>query len=295
MLSILIPTYNYNAFPLVYELQQQCIGSKIEFEIRVQDDNSTAFLNENNAINTLENCSFEKNAVNLGRGKNCNALAEKARFDWLLLLDCDTFPKTDSFIKKYLLFIDHNAGKIAFGGIAYHSEKPASDQLLRWIYGTQREALPADYRNQKPNSRALTSNLLIQKTVFLQHPFDSQILKYGYEDLCFLSVLAAHKYRVSHLDNPTFHENLETSVVFLEKTKTALDNLAFITTWNTTLAEESKIVATYTFLTKVKLHKWVAFAFDTFESKIKQNLLSDAPKLFLFDCYKLGYFCKIKN
>ena len=40
MLSILIPTYNYNVYPLVSELQRQCLESKIEFEILCQDDAS---------------------------------------------------------------------------------------------------------------------------------------------------------------------------------------------------------------------------------------------------------------
>ena len=36
MLSILIPTYNYNAFPLVEELQNQAIEAGIAFEIIVK-------------------------------------------------------------------------------------------------------------------------------------------------------------------------------------------------------------------------------------------------------------------
>jgi glycosyltransferase involved in cell wall biosynthesis len=41
MLSILIPTYNYNTLLLVKTLQQQAIESKVVFEILVLDDAST--------------------------------------------------------------------------------------------------------------------------------------------------------------------------------------------------------------------------------------------------------------
>ena len=102
MLSILIPVYDYNAFPLAAELHQQCIALHIPFEILCQDDASTTYITENQTINTLENGTFSSNVFNLGRGRNCNALAKKAAFDWLLILDCDTFPKDADFIKNFL-------------------------------------------------------------------------------------------------------------------------------------------------------------------------------------------------
>jgi hypothetical protein len=41
MLSILIPIYNFNAVPLVKELQKQCMECDLEFEIICIDDCST--------------------------------------------------------------------------------------------------------------------------------------------------------------------------------------------------------------------------------------------------------------
>ena len=52
MLSILIPTYNYNVFPLVLDLHKQCLECKIDFEILCQDDHSNQFSNENQKINS---------------------------------------------------------------------------------------------------------------------------------------------------------------------------------------------------------------------------------------------------
>lgn len=47
MLSILIPTYNYNVVPLVLELQKQCLEYKIHFEIIVFDDGSNRYIEDN--------------------------------------------------------------------------------------------------------------------------------------------------------------------------------------------------------------------------------------------------------
>jgi glycosyltransferase involved in cell wall biosynthesis len=293
MLSILIPTYNYNAYPLVLELHKQCLDCGIEFEMIVVDDCSNGFLFENEKINTLTNCSFEILSKNLGRSGIRNLLAKKAEFDYLLFLDADTFPTSNKFIINYLKQIS-TAEKVVFGGIQYQKKRPEKELLLRWIYGNKRESLSLKFRNEKPYSRALVSNLLIQKNIALQYPFDSEITNYGYEDLCFLSVLETKKIKVSHIDNPTFHLNLETSVVFLEKTKIALNNLVFITHSEKFSNIESKINSAHLVLQKLKFVTITAFIFHKTESILVSNLLSKKPSLFLFDIYKLGYYCSIK-
>ena len=294
MLSILIPTYNYNVVPLVLELQKQCLECEITFEILVFDDSSKLFFDENQQINSLENCRFSKNNSNLGRGKNINFLAESARFDWLLIMDCDTFPTQNNYIQKYISKINENE-KVVFGGIQYKKEKPKKDQLLRWIYGNSRESLSVEKRNSNPNENALTSNLLIEKEVFLSNPFDKSITNYGYEDLVFLSELKEKGVLVTHIDNPTFHLGLETSQEFLEKTKIALTNLKSIAETNPRASSESKILKIYSILNKIYLDSFISCLFKLTESKIAQNLLSQKPSLLLFDLYKLGYYCSIKS
>ena len=292
MLSILIPIFNYNTYPLVNELHKYCLESKIHFEILCQDDASNEFLDENQKINTLENCNFSKNNSNLGRGKNINLLAEKAKFEWLLIMDCDTFPTQNDFIQNYILKINE-AEKVVFGGIEYKKEKPANDQLLRWFYGIARESLTVEKRNTNPNGNALTSNILIKKNVFLSNKFDESITKYGYEDLVFLSDLKKKGIVVKHIDNPTYHLGLETSKQFLKKTKTALENLKKLTATTSLNSSESKILKTYVLLEKMHLTDLISFLFKKNEPNMVGNLLSKKPSLLLFDLYKLGYFCSI--
>ena len=295
MLSILIPVYNYAVFPLVLEVHKQCIAAGIPFEILCQDDCSSSFIEENRTVEQLSNCTFSQNTVNLGRGNNRNLLIQKAQFDWLLLLDCDMFPKDSFFIKNYLSFIQKPMSNLVFGGIIYHPKKPHHSQLLRWVYGQKREALSCEFRNKKPNSRALTSNLVIRKEIALSHPFPKSVSDYGYEDLSFLSNLGQQNITVFHIDNPTFHLNLETSTQFLTKTEIALQNLVLLIQTNRIKPNESKIIATFLWVKKLRLVQLTAWFFQQTKTVTTKNLLSDNPSFLLFDWYKLGYLCLLQT
>ena len=294
MLSILIPVYNYDVYPLVLELQKQCIDCGIVFEILCQDDASDLFKIKNQRVNSLENCSFSINNSNLGRGKNINFLAEKSKFEWLLIMDCDTFPTEDNYIQKYISQIN-DVEKVIFGGIEYQKEKPATDQLLRWFYGNARESISVEKRNTNPNGSALTSNILIQKKVFISNKFNDSITKYGYEDLVFLYDLKKKGVLVKHIDNPTYHLGLETSKQFLAKTKIALENLKSISENNSIYNSESKILKVYNVLKQLYLTSFISTIFKKTERNLEHNLLSKNPSLFLFDMYKLGYYCSIAS
>ncbi len=294
MLSILIPIYNYNVYPLVLELHGQCLECKIDFEILCLDDGSNQIKSENQHVSALENCRFEILGKNIGRSCIRNLLAEKAKFANLLFLDADTFPERKDFILNYVFQIN-NDEKVVFGGIEYQKENPADDQLLRWFYGNARESLSLVKRNTNPNENALTSNILIKKNIFNANKFDASITKYGYEDLVFLSALKKKGILLKHIDNPTYHLGLETSQQFLDKTKIALENLKILTETSVLDGSESKIIRTYIFLQKFHLIDVIAFLFKNGKIKIENNLLSKKPSLLLFDFYKLGYYCGIKS
>ncbi|RXR19269.1 glycosyltransferase [Flavobacterium amnicola] len=297
MLSVVIPTYNYSALPLVRAIHKQCEAAEISYEIIVQDDGSTDFdtIEENQTINKLSNCQFIQNEINLGRAKNINSLLKSAKFDWILLLDCDTKPTSENFIRNYDEIIQNSSSKIVFGGIAYRDTPPSENEVLRWKYGKEREAISAGKRNKNPYVTLLTSNILCQKSVFKTVLFNENITEYGYEDLVFAQQLEQHKIEIHHIENPVFHLNYETSEAFLEKTEKSLQTLLFL--------EENKIIdATTTKLQKAyqRLKWWklegVFFSiFKKWKKKIIQNLLSPNPKLLYFDLYKLGYFIILKS
>lgn len=292
MLSILIPVYNYNVLPLASELIKQCSSCGITFEILFLDDASQEFTIENERINLFENASYSILEKNIGRSAIRNLLANKAVYENLLFLDADTMPVYDNFIAKYIATIKNS---IVFGGLLYEKKKPSREQLLRWIYGKEREALSLSERNKNPSNTALVSNLLIKKEILLRFPFDENLIKYGYEDLLFFAVLKSNEIEIKHIQNPVFHLNLENSNLFLSKTKTALENLFFLSSSNKVSKNESKIIDSFELLKKLKLSSFFYFIFKKSERKIELNLLSDKPSLFLFDIYKLGYYCFLKT
>ena len=296
MLSILIPTYDYNCYSLVSELYNQCVKLGFPFEIIVQDDASHSELNvENLKITSLKNCYFHTNSENLGRGKNINSLAEKASFNWLLLLDCDVFPKHNYFIEKYFECIEKKDFNVFFGGICYKPEKPKENEMLRWIYGIKREAIPSKERQQNPYKSALTSNLLIKKELFSAIQFDENITKYGYEDLLFIKNLKEKSVAIEHIENEGYHLNLETSIIYLGKIKASLQNLSMLYKIDKSKIDESKIVTAYNFLEKTNTTSIVSFLYKKLEKRLEKHLLSNNPKLRILDIYKLGYFCMLNE
>ena len=295
MLSILIPIYNYNAYPLVLELHEQCTSCGIHFEIITIDDASSEYQSKNSSIQFLTNCSFVELSQNIGRSKIRNLLASKANYDWLLYLDCDTFPKNSSFISNYIKQINLSVKKVFFGGLVYTKEKPDNDQLLRWIFGQKREAVAVSERRKNPYKTTFVSNLLIKKTVFDRFSFNEKITNYGYEDFTFIQNLKLQNFEIEHIENPVFHLNLETSLLFLSKTKTALETLLFISKTNSKVEIDSKIIKTHKILCDLKIDLLIALLFQKVESRLEHHLTSEKPTLLAFDCYKIGYFCYLNS
>lgn len=295
MLSILIPIYNYDSFPLIKELHNQCIECQIDFEIICIDDASTECKSNSCLIALLTNCSFATLPQNIGRSKIRNLLATKSKYDWLLFLDCDTFTESSQYIPNYIKQINTSTKAAFFGGIKYSKNKPNPDQLLRWVYGRKREAIALQERMKEPYKTAFVSNFLIKKTVFESALFDEKIRSYGYEDFFFIQSLKNKNIDILPIENPLLHLNLETSSLFLSKTKTALETLFSISKGNLHIETDSKIIKTYKILCLLKMDYMVSILYQSLKSKLEENLTSKKPSLFLFDSYKIGYFCYLNS
>lgn len=296
MLSIIIPTYNYSAYELALEINLQCEKALIEYEILVLDDASQniLFRAKNERINMLPNAKFEINLENLGRAGNINKLIQNAKYDWILLLDCDVKPVRNDFIQKYLNSI-RNGDKITFGGIAYKNEKPTNEELLRWVYGKKREEISPKERAKNPFRTTLTSNILIHKNIFNTTKFNEQITEYGYEDLVFTEELKKKHLSINHINNPCYHLNYETSDIFLSKTKIALENLVNLENKGIIKNDVTNLQLTYLKLRKFHLKSPLLLIFKVFSDLLILNLKSKKPILFFMDLLKIGIYTKLKN
>jgi hypothetical protein len=292
MLSILIPTYNYNVYPLVTELKSQADSLGINYEILVQDDGSFLYLEENQKINELVNCFFFENNENSGRSKVRNLLSNRSKFNWLLFLDSDTFPKNSNFIQKYIQNISSKTG-IIYGGIEYQKCKPEKTKILRWVYGKKREALSVKKRNENKYLSFLTLNFLINKNVFNSVKFNENIPNLRHEDTLFSYDLFKNNIPIDHLKNVVIHHGLDENRAFLKKSEESIEGLLFLLNNNLIDNNYIKLSKYGKVITNLRLTFLLVFFYKVFEAKIERNLLSEKPNIFLFDIYRLGYFLNL--
>lgn len=293
MISVLIPTYNYNVFPLVENLSKQCDKERIEYEIIVIDDCSDKLF-ENEKINSLVHCCFSRLTKNIGRSAIRNLLAEQAKFDWLLFLDADAFPLSNNFIYNYVKEFNYSA-EVLCGGMRYEAEKPSDDKIFRWKYGNNREALTAIQRSENKYLNFFTINFAIRKSVFNQVRFNEKLLSYGYEDLLFSYNLKQENIQIKHIENPVYHNGIESNDFFLRKTEQALVNLNFLLNEKIIPKDYIKLTKYLNIIEKTKTKKVVALFFKLTKPSLQKQILSTNPNLLAFDLYRLGYICSLKS
>lgn len=295
MLSILIPVYNYNVFPLVLELKKQANSLGIEYEILVQDDVSQEFISENSQINSLEDCSFSINAENLGRGKNINVLCSKSRHHHVLIMEADALPENESYLKNYIELLSKSNHDVIFGGVKYPETVPSKEKLLRWKYGRNREIKSLSHRLKHNYDFVFTWNLLLKKEILLQFPFPEFIHEYGYEDFVFIENLRFNSVPVTHIENCLIHHNSENNIDFIKKSERAVNNLHDLIHFNKIDAKKIRLNNFYKILKKLHLTRIVKRTYLKTKKQILTNLTSENPNLYLLDFYKLGYYCNLKK
>jgi len=290
MISILIPTYNYNCFALVEELNNQAKKIEIDYEIIVQDDNSQLYIEENSKINSLVNCSFKINSENLGRTINRQSLAQNSKFELLLFLDSDVFPEKKTFLKDYLDFYN-NENVVCFGGYKYANIPLDASKLLRHKYGKEREEKPSKIRNKNPYSYVFSGNMLIEKSTFLNANFSDTINIYGM-DIYFSYNLYINAIPVLHIDNAIYHNGLEDNVGFFNKCLESVESRKRYLADKKDISKINSLLRYYLWIKKLKFERIVYWLFLKFEKAMKTLILHKNPNITCLDLYRLGYICK---
>ena len=294
MLSILVPIYNYNVFPLVVALHKQCTDCGIDFEILCQDDASNSSLNAfNEQVNELYNCSFVSLKENLAHRANRNSLAAQAKFDYLLFIDGDSIIIHDKFIKKYIDTLEDF--DVVYGGRLHPEKCPSNNQKLRWKYGKFIEDKSAANRNKKHYQTLLFNNTVIKKVLFNQVKFDTISKKYGHDDTQLSYQLSLLKSKVNHIENPVEHGDIDTNLVYLNKTKASLENLIALYEEEKIDIEFVKLIQLYHFLKRTRITYIISKIHSIFDKYLLQNLTKKNPNLFLFNWFRVGYLCSIND
>ena len=200
MLSILIPTYNFDITRLVADLYHQAIETHVDFEIIVMEDGSTLYVEKNKAVADFEFCRHIVLENNIGRSAVRNKLADEAIYGHLLFMDCDGEVCSDHFVEKYISLCQEEC--VVIGGTAYDPDEKNPAYSLRLKYGRVREARLAFERDK---NNFATFNFMISTSIFNRIRFDETIKGYGHEDMLFGHQLHKLGFEIIQIDNPLIH------------------------------------------------------------------------------------------
>ena len=292
MLSILIPTYNYDALQLVHDMSALAAQEHVEHEIIIGNDCSTTNTNWMNTCAAWPGVRIVQPAGNIGRAAICNLMAREADGDWLLIVDSDAQVSSGFSLTAYLQAAQQ--APVVCGGLYHpaHNPNPASTLRFKYEHAADRKR-SAQTRMKNPYRSFCTFNILVKKSLFdTIGGFDRDCKEYGYEDTLFGAELAKHGVKVLHIDNPLLHKGLDTNAEFLRKTETSLHTLKGL---KGKMNGWSGIENMATKIDRLRLRPVVTGIYRLSRPLLRKNLLSRHPSLFVFQFYKLGYFMSLEE
>lgn len=285
-LSILIPVFNWDCSALLRDLHSQGCGLNIPFEIIVVDDCSTDFDKlqpVRDTANELQYCSITILENNIGRSAIRNMLADMARYDKLLFMDCDAAVCSPSYLNDYMLA--SKQADVVCGGVVHPERLPMPGVELRWKYERNADRhRSAKYRSKTPYDHFTPFNFLISRDTFQEIRFDTTFCGYGYEDVLFGMKMQRLRTSVLHIDNPLVHLGLESNERYLLKTKEAVSNLLV---HRDQIGQGSTLLQHYDRICRWHLEPLLAIADRLLFEPVLRNLHGNRPGLKRFALYKL--------
>lgn len=286
MLSVLIPTFEYDCSDLVTALHQQCESltqnDQLEYEIIVVDDGSkgAVWQTVKATVESLNHCSFIRLEENIGRSRVRNFLAQRAQGERLLFIDSHMSIISTQYIQRYLT----TDADICQGGYVVEEDDKWDDNL-RYRYERRARQLNRKHNDDtETNHDFHTSNFMVTRQLFLAHPLDESIRRYGYEDVLYGKQLADCGIKVTNIDNPVGFAHFESNSAFVQKTEEAI----------ATLYELRERIDGYSRLLthERRLKRWIIAPllcniFSLTRQKMRDNLCGSNPNLRIFDFYKL--------
>lgn len=291
MISILIPTRNFNCSKLIEALHGQGEALGCPYEILIAEDGTEKNnLHLNSIADMLTNCRRIVKETNIGRAAIRNLLATEAQHPGLVFIDCDAVVEKQDFLKTYAHALKDN--KVVCGGLYHADTIPDKKCALRYRYEKEADKTrDAQTRSKAPYDRFTSFNFAIDKELFNSILFDNSITKYGYEDVLFGKELEKRGISISHIENRLLHSGLEDNATFLAKTEQALATLVTV---------KEKVGNTPLLDTADKLNRyhltWLFMAYwKCSRKRLRRNLLGNSPSLTKFNIYKLGYYISLNR
>jgi len=296
MISICIPVYNFDVTELVNELIAQANRLQYPIEILLFDDHSHSyFRNRNSQLASHSLVNYLEFDFNIGRSKIRNRLADVAKGQWLLFLDCDVMVDDPNYLKSYIDNLDY--AKVICGGRKY-GPKPFRPELqLRWKYGVKRECRSAYARQLNPYSSFISGNFIIEYDTFQRIQFNEELSGYGHEDTLLGLDLKKQKVDVLHIDNPTIHMGLDSNQEFLSKTEEGVKNLTRILQimpcMRRDIEKSITLLKVFRLLRKIGMLYPLRWVSRVYTPLLRKQLNSSNPSILLMDFYKLTFLAKL--
>lgn len=291
MLSILIPTKDYDCHILVEELHKQGESLGLPYEIIIGEDGTAEEnLRLNTMVDSLTHCRRIIKKTNIGRAAIRNLLARESRYPNLIFIDCDAVVEKDDFLRLYADALkDYD---VVYGALYHANEQPNDECSLRYRYekeaDKQRDAIT---RSKAPYDKFTTFNFAIKKDIFTSILFNESITRYGYEDALFGKELKRRGIPIGHIDNKLLHSGLESNAVFLAKSEQALATLLTIED----RMESTPLLATLRKMRALHLESIFMIYWNLRKESLRKNLLGRKPSLTKFKIYKLGYYISLQK
>ena len=238
-LSILIPYYRDDPSNLLKALMEQ-IEQMDSVEILLYDDGTGDEDINNNLQSIANNSRIPINLYfaqhNKGRSAARNKLKDAAKAKWVLFLDADMLPQTDSFIDDYLAEIKTGSADIIFGGFTVPPQKQSSATELHRVFSQTSDCLSAKERRKYGPQYICSSNLCVRANVLKKHNFSPDFIGWGWEDSEWAARVAA-LYTIYHADIPALHLGLESTETLLSRFKTSGNNYLKFTNAHPNIAQ----------------------------------------------------------
>ncbi len=291
MISVLIPTFNYDITDLVATIHNQLSESGVQFEIICHEDGSDNKKHTSNkSITNFDHTKHLISKNNIGSVFSRQKLAEEAQYSWLLFLDADVMPKFNDFITKYINVIYKNSHSAIYGGICYHNKNINPNTSLRWKYGRLKEQVSAKKRNKLPFKHLLSANFLIRKDVFML--LNSKITENSYGlDNYFSALFKQNNYSVLHINNETFHLGIEENYIYLKKKKKAAKTLLHLYRLGKLKTSQNGLLSLYITCEKVGMHYIFSYFYTYCKTIMETHLLGKNPAIEILQLYRISYLC----
>ena len=297
MISVLIPLYQEDIASLLSSLLVATERLTEPAEIIISDVSESSRKGYLEEFLAHKDVFYHYHNEIKSRAENRNYLADQAKFDHLVFLDCDAILPDLDFLVKYAEILHKKS--VICGGTAYQKEKPDDkNHILRWKYGTTREVRSYKRREENPYSSFSSFNFCIPAKIFQEIKFNETVDQYGHEDTFFGFELEKNQISILHIDNPLIHNGLESAKIFIKKTETGIVTLVRMAETGTFSADFLKGIQLWK--TSIKLRNSgllpiIKILFPLISKLCLINLKSNNPNIRFFDVYKLAYLAKIQG